>query len=241
MMYNPPSPAQSDRPDSPTPFTRIFSAAKQSIASLSPTAPLILGRIRGTGPGVSFGAMIQELETTHPITLQYPFEGSHLVGGAVWDNPLNTSSFPTAPPSEPQSPQEHTNHPPAIAKLRWLEHADDLPMHTHAFSDRFIIVLDGRGFFHWSDQDAETFDGSSVQTIAARSRDVFVFRRGLVHTFSTQEHAMTLLSVQWPYYAFTDPRQYQLPGFWWTAGEQMHTLPPRVICDLHTPSTPCAI
>jgi len=78
-------------------------------------------------------------------------------------------------------------------------------------------VIDGRGFFYWSDQSVDGFDGSDVHTIAARDRDVFVFRRGLVHTFSTAEHSMMLLSIQLPFISFDAPEQYTLPKAAWTA------------------------
>ena len=226
-------------PDHPlsTPMTRLLTAARSAISLLSPTAPLTLGRIRGTGPGVSFGKLIEELETAHPITLKYPFEGSDRVGGAVWDCPTILGN----PEDHPKEANAVPPLPWAIAKLRWLDHATDLPMHIHEHAERFIIVLEGRGFFHWSDQDAESFDGSQVHTIAARSRDVFVFRRGLVHTFSTSDHAMTLISVQCPYIPFNDPKQYRIPDHHWTQGEHAKGVPACVVCDLHQPSQHCPL
>lgn len=158
-------------------------------------------RIRGTGPGVSFGGLIEVLERDYPIDLVYPFEGSERVGGAVWRcDCLLGPAYNTS-----------------VAKLQWDGGADDLPMHTHEHSDRFIVVLEGRGFHHVSDQPLAGFDGSRVRTVAARERDVFCFTRGVVHTFSTTDHPMTLLSVQSPFLAFDDPRQYALPETRWTA------------------------
>src|SRR6056297_1429230 len=115
--------------------------------------PLRLGRIRGTGPGVSCGALIDELESSYPLNLAYPCEGSERVGGAVWDcrKILGDPSIKGG-----------------IAKLHWSPQARDLPMHIHSVSDRFIFVLGGRGFFHWSHQAVGAFDGSAVETIAAR-------------------------------------------------------------------------
>lgn len=176
---------------------------------------LAFGRIRGTGPGVSFGSAIQAMETAHPLALQSPFEGSERVSGAVWD---------------PKEILSDTTVGAAIAKLRWAPHANDLPMHIHDHSDRFIVVLKGRGFFHWSDSEFDMFDGSDVQTIAARERDVFVFKRGLVHTFSTADHPMTLISVQSPYISFEDPHQYRLPSYRWHAAEQPRSC--GIVCRL---------
>src|ERR1044071_1339846 len=47
-------------------------------------AAAVLGRLRGTGRASSFTRLIAEMERTHPLSLEYPFEGSDRVGGAVW-------------------------------------------------------------------------------------------------------------------------------------------------------------
>jgi len=62
-----------------------------------------------------------------------------------------------------------------------------------------------------------------------------VFRRGLVHTFSTDEHPMTLLSVQLPLIAFDDPDQYRLPGTRWTAAARAAIPSPLIACLLQPP------
>ncbi|MCA9303413.1 MAG: hypothetical protein KC996_04760 [Phycisphaerales bacterium] len=199
----------------------LLDLASSSLDSLTRSASqLSLGRVRGTGPGVSFGELVSRIETAHPIEPVFPFEGSDRVGGAVWDCPaLLDDPVVTA----------------GIAKLRWLREARELPLHLHP-SDRFIVVMEGRGFFHWTAQSVTEFDGSGVQTIAARSRDVFVFRRGLLHTFSTADHPMTLLSVQMPFIEFEDPRQYRLPAVRWSAGTQQRVTTPGITCHLHAPS-----
>jgi mannose-6-phosphate isomerase-like protein (cupin superfamily) len=174
-----------------------------------------VGRLRGTGRGIHFRDLIERLEAEHPIELKSPFEASDLVAGAVWEGSSNLG--PT--------------HTGALAKLRWSAGADDLPMHVHEFSDRFIIVHEGRGFFHVSDQSVEDFDGSDVRSIPARERDVFIFSRGVVHTFSTLDHPLTLLSCQLPSIAFDDPKQYRLPTYIWIAREHPEPSPPSVGCD----------
>lgn len=168
-----------------------------------------VGRLRGTGRGIHFRDLIDRLERERPITLSSPFEGSHLVSGAAWE----------------------VGAAGALAKLRWAPGADDLPMHVHEHSDRFIIVHEGRGFFHVSNQTIDDFDGSDVRSIPARERDVFLFTRGVVHTFSTLDQPMTLLSCQLPYLEFDDPRQYRLPRYKWIAREHPEPKPPTVGCD----------
>jgi len=170
------------------------------------------GRIRGTGPGVSFSRAVAALEDAWPLTMRSPFEGSARVSGSAWIA------------SELTEPKDDGG----IAKLRWDTGADDLPMHTHIGSSRFIVVVGGRGFFHISDQTAEAFDGSDVRTIAARRNDVFLFTPGVVHTFSTADEPMTLLSCHLPYIPLKDPGQYALPEIRWTAAEHQAAEPPRV-------------
>jgi len=170
------------------------------------------GRIRGTGPGVSFTQSIEALERDHPIELAFPFEGSDHVGGAAW---LASDLIAKGDRS-------------ALAKLHWKAGADDLPMHTHTRSDRFIVVHKGRGFFHISGQPIGSFDGSDVRTIAARENDVFLFTRDVVHTFSTAEHSMTLLSCHLPYIPLDDQEQYALPETKWIARDQLSQTAPRI-------------
>lgn len=175
----------------------------------------VVGRLRGTGRGIHFRDLIAALEREHPIQLKSPFECSNLVAGAAWSG------------EEILGPQ----HRGALAKLRWSAGADDLPIHVHDFSDRFIVVESGRGFFHVSDQPFDEFDGSDVRSIPARERDVFLFTRGVMHTFSTIDQPMTLLSVQLPYLEFDDPRQYRVPRKLWTARDNPEPKPPQVGCD----------
>jgi mannose-6-phosphate isomerase-like protein (cupin superfamily) len=178
-------------------------------------ATAVVGRIRGTGRGVSFTRLIEEMERTYPLELTYPFEDSERVGGAVWvARDLLGGISETS-----------------VAKIRWDSRATDLPMHVHDHSDRFIIVLKGRGYFHVTDEPAERFTGTNVRTVPAREMDVFLFTRGTVHTFSTAEDPMVLLSCQLPYLPFNDPRQYRLPAVRWTAKEHRHDPRPAVACD----------
>ena len=170
------------------------------------------GRIRGTGPGVSFSSAVATLDEAWPLELAYPFEGSDRVGGAAWVA------------SDRIDPEDDG----AVVKLHWMKGALDLPIHSHTMSARLLIVVGGRGFFHVSDQTAETFDGSTVRTIAARRNDVFMFTPDIVHTFSTADESMTLLSCHLPYIPLDDPGQYALPTFRWTAADNLSPRDARV-------------
>lgn len=200
----------------------VLAMAERALDHLRGSAPLgsfprlaAVGRLRGTGRGIHFRDLVGRLEEDHPLELVSPFEDSHLVAGAVWKG------------HELLGPGTDA----ALAKLRWQAGADDLPLHVHDHSDRFIIVLNGRGFFHVSDQTAEGFDGIDVRSVPARERDVFMFSRGVVHTFSTLDEPMTLLSCQLPYLAFDDPDQFRIPKVRWTAREHPEARPPTVACD----------
>lgn len=168
-----------------------------------PHRSALFGRIRGNGPGCSFGESMRAMEAMHPLPLRSPFEGEALVAGAVWE-----ANALIGPGSND-----------AILKLRFEPGAVTLPMHSHEASDRFIVVLEGRGFFHVTDESVETFSGRSIRTTAVRKGDALVFAGGVVHTFSSPAQALTLLSYHAPYVPLEDPRQYTLPEARWTGAE----------------------
>ncbi len=156
---------------------------------------VVIGRVRGRGPGVAFGSVFQAVERAFPRQLESPFEGTDAVAGTAWvgDDLLDDPSGL------------------GMLKLRFSPGTDDLPMHSHEHSDRFIVVLEGRGFYHASCQPVTGFDGRKYQTIAVRERDVLMFRRGTVHTFSTTGHPLVLMSVHRPFVALDATGQYTLP------------------------------
>lgn len=195
----------------------IVGLAGEALRQLKACGPqlAVVGRLRGTGRGVHFGELVAALEAEHPLRLESPFEDSRLVAGAAWVGQRLLGAGTDA----------------ALAKLRWDRGADDLPLHVHDFSDRFIIVMEGRGFFHVTDEPIDRFSGRHVRSIPARERDVFVFSRGVVHTFSTLAEPMTLLSCQMPYLAFNDPDQFRLPSIRWTARDNPETTAPAVGID----------
>ena len=152
----------------------------------------LVGRVRGTGPAVSFGLLMRAIEVTFPMALRSPFEGSHNVSGAVL-------------PLGKLLQEDRTD---GFLRLRFRVETKDLPMHIHEHSDRLIFVLGGRGFFHVSPEPLETFTEVNVRHIPVRSRDVLVFPRGTIHTFSTATQPLELLSYHSPYIPLDDPCQY---------------------------------
>ncbi|MBN4060374.1 cupin domain-containing protein [Planctomycetaceae bacterium AH-315-I19] len=173
-----------------------------------------ISRIRGTGPGVSFGRIVKELETTHPVSMQRPFEGVESIAGGVW------------PVAERLSPSETRG----LVKLHFDRGTNQLPMHSHEHSDRVIFVLEGRGFFHVSGQTLGIFDGTDINSVPVRSRDALVFSRGTVHTFSCPDEPLVLLSYHHPYFSLDDPKQYTIPECCITPADLTHESS-RVSCD----------
>jgi hypothetical protein len=164
-------------------------ASKRQIGSAS----AMVTRVRGTGPGVSFGSLVNSLRSL-PLEWICPFEGSHNVSGAeVRGNDLlgegRTDGF---------------------LLLRFAPGTRDLPLHIHPSSDRFIFAIGGRGFFHISADPLAAIDPTRVHHMPVRDRDALMFAQGAVHTFSTAEHELLLLSYHRPFIGLDDPDQYSV-------------------------------
>ncbi len=182
-------------------FVALASAAQSYLEELSlavkgvllPPRVALLTRVRGTGPGVSFGRLVEALE---PAALRWesPFEGCSSVKGAVVSGAELVGS----------------SRSDAFLFLEFAPETRELPLHVHEDSDRFIYAIGGRGFFHVSREVLETGEARSIHHVPVRDRDALMFRRGTVHTFSTAEHPLTLLSYHSPYVPLEDERQYKM-------------------------------
>ena len=181
---------------------------------ISPRAVLV-GRVRGTGTGVSFGRFLDMLEGSKGLALQSPFEGSPTVAGAV----LEGRHF--------AGPERDD----AFLKLRFDAGSDDLPMHAHEGSDRFIFVLSGRGCYHISPDPLDGFTGCGIAHVPVRERDVLMFPRDTIHTFSTDPEALLLLSYHAPYIPLDDPKQYTLPSTRVAPARLPSSVSAQVACD----------
>jgi len=58
-----------------------------------------------------------------------------------------------------------------------------------------------------------------------------MFRRGVVHTFSTAEHSLTLLSYHQPFIELDDPEQYMLTDPPMMPGSFLAGIKPSVVFD----------
>ena len=147
----------------------------------------LLSQVRGSDLGLSFRAMVREVFEQYPRSMESPFEGSHHVGGSAWH------------------PGDLGEDRIGFLRLRFSPHTVDLPLHTHDTSHRFITVLRGRGRFHTIDPitGRESF-------VVVRERDALLFRAGTIHTFTTDENPLELLSFHDPFLPLSDPLQYTL-------------------------------
>lgn len=159
-----------------------------------PPRTALHSRVRGTGPCVAFGRLIELIETGLNLEWQSPFEGSHNVTGAAL----------------PADTVLGENRDDGLLFLRFASNTKDLPLHIHPRSDRFIYVVGGRGYFHVATNDSDLRDADSIHHVPARDRDVFMFPRGTVHTFSTDEHPLTLISYHRPFIRLDALDQYEI-------------------------------
>jgi len=169
--------------------------ATKRLAERHPERALHFGHL-GTPRMSEFRQLFAELERGMPTEVRSPFEGSDAIAGGAW---LGRKHFGVHPDC-------------ALAKLCFSAGAVDLPMHSHEHSDRFILVLEGEGRFHHAPGSPQGFTGAGVRSAQVSAGDLVLFRRGLVHTFSSPRRAMTLLSWHAPYFPFVDPRQFSLPA-----------------------------
>lgn len=148
----------------------------------------------------TFTALLQDLEEEHPLELKSPFEDVESIAGALWLG----------------SELVHADRSDGIAKLRFQAGTVELPMHVHEHSDRLIVVLNGNGVFHVSNESLASFTGANVRGIAVEPGDVLMFTRNLLHTFSAPSDNLLLLSYHSPAIAFDDQLQFTLPSRIWT-------------------------
>lgn len=144
-------------------------------------------------------AVQEDFQRDYPLELQSPFEGVDSVAGAVW---MGSDLFAEACDD-------------AIMKLRFAASTYELPLHTHERSDRVIVVLKGRGLFHFTSQSRSDFNGEGVTSTVVEPGMVLVFTRGLLHTFSAPSEPLYLLSYHAPFIALDDGDQFALPDIRW--------------------------
>lgn len=174
--------------------TDVLSRFTNQLRHLGGDKGAAIGTIRGTGPGVSFSALVDALQRDEPRDLRGPFENTDSISGAVWRS------------VDLLGPGCDT----ALLKLRFEKGTDALPLHAHVHSDRVIVVLEGRGFFHVMPTTIEKSQAHRVRSIAVRTRDILVFTRGVIHTFTAPSEPLVLLSYHSPFIPLDEPDQYTI-------------------------------
>lgn len=134
---------------------------------------------------------LQSLIDRYPLALESPFEGIPTISGGVW----KASDFCEA------------NADDALLKLSFLAGTVDLPMHSHDYSARVILVAEGSGFF---ELQSDVPDGPEVISTEIKVGDALIFARGTVHTFKVPATGLVLLSYHSPFIPLSDPRQYKI-------------------------------
>ena len=137
----------------------------------------------------------------YPIRVEPGFEGNAGISGGAW--------------------RDESDDDNALVYLCLSEGTEDLPLHVHEFSDRFIAVADGFGLFHYMPGEGRC---SELRSVVVQAGDVVVLTRGLVHTFMGPVADLVLLSYHAPYFEFEDPRQFTISevssrdGYGWMPG-----------------------
>lgn len=143
--------------------------------------------------------VVEDLLANYPLSLKSPFEDTASISGGLWSG------------RDLFGPR----YDDALAKLSFSAGTQDLPIHVHEFSDRFIVVAAGRGRFWWSEERLDSFTGLHIQSVDVQRGDMLVFTRGLLHTFSAPMEELLLLSFHNPEIPFDDPKQFTLPETLW--------------------------
>lgn len=180
---------------------RVLRRVHTDIRSHRLSSPAFLfGSANEHGLDRSLDMLAKRIDRDYPIELQSPFEETESIAGALWSGRELLDE----------------DRQDGLAKLRFARGTLDLPIHVHEHSDRFIAVLSGAGRFWWSEQSFHRFDASEVQSVPVVAGDVLVFTRNLLHTFSSPDQELVLLSYHSPEISFDDPRQYTIPNIRWT-------------------------
>ncbi len=181
----------------------LFRLARQAIVRVesdgADAGKLIAGEITVGEPWSDLDALRRDCEVAHPIELEPGFEGVPSIAAGVW---AGAAVF--------QQPCDD-----AIVMLRWSVGTIDLPMHVHAHSDRFIVILEGTGVFHKTAEPLDEFTAGAIKSTSVKARDVLVFDRNLLHTFSAPSEDLVVLSYHAPLVDLDDPRQFTLPAVEW--------------------------
>ncbi len=175
---------------------RIFGACRELNKNLNadiragrlPTRSCIQGRISNEN--------LQSLRDAYPLELKSPFEQVASISGGLWQ----------------ASELIDENDDDAALKLRFEAGTTDLPMHSHDYSNRVVVVIEGNGVFEVAaDSPGLPSDPCQIHSIQVEPGDVLAFSRGVLHTFKAESEDLLLFSYHAPFIPLDDPRQFTIP------------------------------
>lgn len=165
----------------------------------SRAASFLRGKVQPSAES-SLTETVREVERALPLTLRAPFEGCAEIAGDVWRG----------------SQLFGDRRKDGLALLRFEARAIDLVAHAHEESDRVVLVIEGHGVFHASEESLEDFTGTKMRRVDLGPGELVAFSRGLVHTFSAPSSGLLLLSYHSDFMEFEDARQYTPAATkWW--------------------------
>ena len=164
-------------------------ATKQALATLRwPNFTIGWGKLAPTSVEI-LANVVGRARQEHPIQFESPFEGSTFISGGVWDC-------------------KGAND--AIVPLEFAVGCNDLPPHIHRYSDRLILILGGKGTMHYMSDASDTFIERDFSAREISTGDLIVFMRGAIHTFSTDQESLHMLSYHDPFVPLDDSTQYEV-------------------------------
>lgn len=166
----------------------------------SPSTNLFIGKL-SIDEIAALGEVLTEINSKYPLNLSGPFEKNEKIIGDAWRSSL--------------VPEREISD--GLTMLEFSSGTIDLPMHSHPASDRFIIVLEGEGTFHASFELPHSFSGDKVFNIPVTCGSILSFTRNFMHTFSSKEQSLKLLSYHSHFFEFDDLMQYFLPKVHWVS------------------------
>lgn len=171
----------------------------KSASSMSRGPAFLQGRVRPID-GPALPETVREAERVLPLALRAPFEGCEEIAGDVWRGSQLLG----------RSPGD------GLALLRFEARAIDLVAHAHEESERVVLVIEGHGVFHATEERLKEFTGTKMTRVDLHAGDLVAFSRGLVHTFSAPSSGLLLLSYHSDFMEFEDARQYTpATTRWW--------------------------
>ncbi|QEG01478.1 hypothetical protein Mal15_55550 [Stieleria maiorica] len=184
-------------------LSRLFQRCRELTAQLN--AEIRAGRLakqtcikgnlsESVSESKSFLRDLLSLDRDYDIDLLSPFEGVAQISGGVW---YAGQLF-------------GKTRDDAVLKLHFQPGVNDLPVHSHDFSDRVIIVVGGKGVFKVACQAHSNPNDTVMRDVEVGLGDVLAFSRGVKHTFQTSRDDLQLFSYHAPFIRLDDPRQFTI-------------------------------